>query len=123
MNKEQYAKNLRSRIVANIKHNFNVDHHELLEEWGYGSSLRKIRDIDVLKEILFVAQGGTIQSQSIGSLDEQGRYAWALMKEAGWDTRRLRSLMIKKCGVGTWKQLSTSEKKQVIQILKSYQQS
>jgi septum formation topological specificity factor MinE len=124
MTKEKYAGTLRQQIMATIKRTTDIDHHELLQDWGYGSSLRKIRDIEVLKEILAIARGEGSRQDSgvpgIGKLDDQGRYAWSLMKDRGWNSRRLRFLMIKTCGVGTWDQLFQKEKRQIINILKGY---
>ncbi len=121
MNKEAYIKKLRSSIVLTIKTNYpQAEYRELIKNWGYDIRLSKISDIKLLNEILAVANNMKPKNYSIGKLDAKGKYAYALVKQIGWDTFRLRKLMIKTTGTASWENLSEKQVQQIINILKSY---
>jgi hypothetical protein len=116
-----YVKSLRSQISLTIKNNFpGEDRQDLLNNWGYPTRISKINDIDLLKEIKQLASGQVIQAPTLGKLDSQGRYVISIMKRIKWDTIRVRQLLIKKVGKGTWLKLTTKEKRKIINIMKSY---
>jgi len=118
---EANIKRLRSAIVVAIKANYpSVDYHDLLKDWGYDVRLSKISDSNLLLEIKNVADHILPQSYSIGKLDSQGKYLVALMYKAGWNYKRLRALIIKTAGTTRWLNLSSSQQRQIISILKNY---
>jgi len=123
MDKEQYTKHLRQRIMASAvtKGWDSETFHALMEEWGYGNSLRKLR-IEELKDVQVIVNGGSVTKKDYGAgtLDAQGKYMWALMKEADWDWERVRKLMLSKYKATHWNALKADEKRGIINILKSY---
>jgi hypothetical protein len=124
---EKYAKSLRQKIVAIAvkQYGWDLDQlHEIMKEWGYGESLRKlsIAQLKGLKNTL-IARDMTVQRNAEWQLDAQGKYMWHLMKEIGWNRKRLVTLMIKKYHASHWNLLKAYEKRGVINILKTYQKS
>ncbi len=123
MTANEYAKSLRSSIVVAIKKNYQGhDYRDLLHDWGYQCRLSKITDIDLLIEIKNVANGQPVMNANIGHLDAQGKYLIVLMKKAGWDIKRLRALLIKTTGCAHWSRLTQAQQRQIIKIVKSYQE-
>ncbi|MDP3115070.1 MAG: hypothetical protein Q8M98_09915 [Candidatus Cloacimonadaceae bacterium] len=96
--------------------------HDLMQTWGFGSSLRKL-SLCELGDLLRILRGQQDPAQTyhgIGTLDDQGRYMWSLMKDAGWDFYRLRLWMLKHCSASHWNALYDSEKRAIIAMLKKY---
>ena len=116
---EEYKKVLRKQIMAAAsKRGWGYDmFHDLMESWGYGRSLRKL-PVRELKDLLGFLNNA--QQKSMGDLDEQGRYLWSLMKQAGWDWNRLRLLLLKKYSASHWNALRWDEKRAVISMMKRY---
>jgi hypothetical protein len=148
-NLETYLKRSRSGIVIAIKKRFpDEDYRQLLRDWGYDVRLSQINDPDLLREIHALASGsfgvqaGSSSSElspnlhagldfkhsqlhqypqpSLGTLDAQGKYAFALMHQAGWTVPRLRALIIKTAGTANWAKLTKAQQRQIINILKNY---
>jgi len=124
---DQYLKHLRSIIVITIKRRYpDVDYRELLKDWGYDVRLSHIKDPALLLEIHATANGSIasgvhqFNQNSLGPLDAQGKYAFALMHSAGWTVPRLRALLIKTAGTAQWRFLSHPQQRQIISILKNY---
>jgi len=119
MRGEEYKKVLRKQIMAAAsKRGWDYDtFHDLMESWGYGRSLRKLK-MDRLKDLLGFLNGETEKNPA--DLDEQGRYLWNLMKQAGWDWSRLRMLLLKKYSASHWNALGYEEKRAVISMMKKY---
>ena len=130
---EAYAKSLRQQIMITVKQEHAWEKEEfynLLDEWGFGSSLRKL-SIQQLQTVLGIVKGeyipdscNELQRQldkySIGFLDAQGRYAWHLMKVIGWDWFRVQKYMGKKYHTLHWNALKEEEKRGMIAMLKYY---
>jgi len=124
---EKYLKHLRSNIVITIKTRYpDADYRQLLKDWGYDVRLSRITDPLLLLEIHATATGSIatgvhpFNPYSLGTLDAQGKYAFALMHKAGWTVPRLRALLIKTAGTAQWKFLSRPQQRQIISILKNY---
>ncbi|MFA5628574.1 MAG: hypothetical protein WC965_14035, partial [Thiohalomonadaceae bacterium] len=66
--------------------------HDLMESWGYGRSLRKLSygELNSIRRFLTGEDARLNGYFTIGVLDAQGRYMWSLMKQAGWDWKRVR---------------------------------
>lgn len=96
--------------------------HLYFKQWGFGSSLRKMSlgELVQLNEIVNGLMEPEEARFSLGVLDEQGRYAWSLMKQAGWNWLRLRQLILKRCKATHWNALSEYERRGIINILKAY---
>ncbi len=132
---EAYAKSLRQHIMISSKkqHNWsNEEFHDMLKSWGFGSSLRKLT-IQQLQTVLGIVKGDYIPDScnelqrqldkySIGFLDAQGRFAWHLMKEIGWDWLRVQKYMIKKYHTLHWNVLNDEQKRGMIAMLKYYKE-
>lgn len=130
---EDYAKSLRQRIMITVKQEHGwerEDFYSMLNDWGYGDSLRKL-SIYQLQTVLGIVKGEyepnnqkerkrQLDKYSIGYLDNQGRYAWHLMKLIGWDWFRVQKYMIKKYHTLHWNALKEEEKRGMIAMLKSY---
>lgn len=96
--------------------------HDLMDTWGFGRSLCKLSKgelVDVLNIIRGDMKPGEV-NYGIGALDEQGRYMWSLMKDAGWDFMRVRMWMLHHCHASHWNALYQDEKRAVIAMLKNY---
>ena len=135
MTQESYAKILRQSIMAIAikKYGWNYDQfHEIMQEWGFGKSLRKL-NIPELKDLKNQLNGiesdnaHDIESdnahcrlQKEWELDEQGKLMWFLMKSIGWNQKRITSFMIKKYRKSHWNLLIEPEKRGVINMLRSY---
>lgn len=126
-NLETYLKRTRSGIVIAIKKRFpDEDYRQLLRDWGYDVRLSQIHDPDLLREIHALASGYApsqlhqYPQPSLGTLDAQGKYAFALMHQAGWTVPRLRALIIKTAGTANWAKLTKAQQRQIINILKNY---
>jgi hypothetical protein len=52
--------------------------------------------------------------------DKQGKYFWSLVKGSGWSADGVRAYMIKTYSKTHYNLLSTKEKRQMINIMKSY---
>ena len=52
--------------------------------------------------------------------DDQGKYLWSLVRKAGWDSKQLQQLLMKKYDKTHWNILNETERRQVIGILRSY---
>jgi hypothetical protein len=127
---EKYLKHLRSNIVITIKTRYpDADYRQLLKDWGYDVRLSRITDPLLLLEIHATATGAIatgvhpFNPYSLGTLDAQGKYAFALMHKAGWTVPRLRALLIKTAGTAQWKFLSRPQQRQILSILKNYIQN
>jgi len=127
MNKEKYAKILRQSIMAIAIKKYGWDYdefHEIMRNWGFGDSLRKlsISELKDLKNQLngFESDNAHCRLQKEWQLDDQGKLMWFLMKSIGWNRRRITMLMLKKFKKTHWNLLTEKEKRQVINILKSY---
>ena len=121
MNKEKYAKILRQSIMAIAIKKYGWDYdefHEIMRNWGFGDSLRKL-NISELKDLKNQLNGISSFSEK-WELDDQGKLMWFLMKSIGWNRRRITMLMLKKFKKTHWNLLTEKEKRQVINILKSY---
>lgn len=96
--------------------------HQYFRQWGFGSSLRVLSygELVQLKQVINKQMEPEEARFSIGVLDEQGRYAWSLMKQAGWDWMRLRQLIMRRCKATHWNALTEYEKRGIINILKGY---
>jgi len=121
---EKFAKVTRSNIVAIAVKQYNWDLeqlHDIMEDWGFGRSLRELslNRLLALKKTL-QACDMTVKRDEEWELDKQGKFMWHLMKEIGWNRKRLITLMIKKYHASHWNVLSANEKRGVINILKSY---
>ena len=107
--------------IATGKYRWNYDEfHELMEEWGFGNSLRKLKRyklIDLRNELLGI-QDYNIPEEF--QLDKQGMYMYSLMKQAGWTMRRVNLFCIKKYLKSHWNLLIKSEKRAVINMLRRY---
>lgn len=119
--REEQMKKMRKSIMGlAARRGWDYDQfHDLMEDWGYGRSLRKL-DFSELNNILRHLSGGTKEVNEINQLDDQGRYMWAMMKKAGWNWKRVRLLMIKKYNTTHWNALTEPEKKAIIGILRKY---
>lgn len=122
---EKRLKALRSTIMATAIKSRGWDYdtlHDLMLSWNYGPSLKKL-SLGELADLLAIIRGEEQPNQfryGIGTLDDQGRYVWSLMKEAGWDFFRLRCWMLKHCSASHWNALNQTEKRAVIAMLKNY---
>lgn len=131
---EAYAKSLRQQIMITVKQEHAWEKEEfynLLDEWGYGDSLRKL-DIQQLQTVLGIVRGEyapkdpnaelkrQLDKYSIGFLDDQGRYAWHLMKVIGWEWFRVQKYMVKKYHTLHWNALKEEQKRGVIAMLRTY---
>ena len=107
--------------IATGKYRWDYDSfHELMQEWGYGDSLRKLKH-DRLMELRMELLG--IQDYHIPkeyALDDQGKYMYALMKKAGWTIKRVNLFCIKKYRKSHWNLLIEPEKRAVINMLRNY---
>ena len=125
MNSEKYGKLLRQKIMASasIQGFSSEEFHQMLEDWGFGNSLRKLR-IGELKQVRALTNGWDYEKKEygLGELDKQGRYAWSLMKKAGWDWARLQKLILTKNKATHWNALDQTEKRGIINIMKTYAQ-
>lgn len=131
---EDYAKSLRQRIMITVKQEHGwerEDFYSMLNDWGYGDSLRKL-SIYQLQTVLGIVKGEyapkdpnaelkrQFDKYSIGFLDDQGRYAWHLMKVIGWDWFRVQKYMVKKYHTLHWNALKPDQKRGMIAMLKHY---
>ena len=123
MTTEKYGKFLRQKIMASasVQGFSSEEFHDMLQEWGYGNSLRKLR-IGELKEVRAIVNDWNYEKKryGLGKLDKQGRFAWSLMKQAGWNWERLKKLILSKYKATHWNALNQSEKRGIINILKGY---
>jgi len=116
-------KELHSKImaIANLKYGWDYDvFHSIMEEWGYGSSLRAL-DMFSLKQLrrqLLAIQDDSTQWE----LDGQGKFMWFLLCESGLTKQNLVVYMIKKYHKNNWNLLSKSEKRGSINMLKNYKE-
>jgi len=123
---EVNMKRLRQGIMAAAsKRGWNYDTmHKLMQEWGYGNSLRAL----LLPQLIELRRLVTGEEQRIESfdnyrmseLDEQGKYMWNLMKKAGWNWKQVRQYMIKRFKKTHWNCLNRQEKRAIISMLKNY---
>ncbi|MBI9113227.1 hypothetical protein [Maridesulfovibrio ferrireducens] len=128
-----YMKTLRIQIMITAKRTHgwdSVEFHDVLESWGFGRSLRLLT-IQQLQTVLGIVRGEyspdapdelkrQLEKYSIGYLDKQGRYAWHLMKEIGWDWFRVQKYMVKKYHTTHWNVLNDEQKRGMIAMLKYY---
>ncbi len=114
-------KKLRSDIMAisNLKYGWDYDEfHEIMEEWGYGNSLRAL-ETSSLKHLKWQLMG-IQEDDDRWELDAQGKYMWFLLCESGWSKKRLIIFMIKKYHKNNWNLLTKKERRGVINMLKIY---
>jgi len=128
-----YMKTLRQQIMITAKQEHGWDSeefHDVLQSWGFGRSLRLLT-IKQLQTVLGIVKGEyspdapdelkrQLDKYSIGYLDQQGRYAWHLMKVAGWDWFRVQKYMVKKYYTTHWNVLTEDQKRGVIAMLRRY---
>jgi len=123
MTQDEYGKKLRQTIMAIAvkKYGWSYDEfHELLSEWGYPNSLRKM-SIAQLKQLKGeIAGNPKYRYNDKWKLDSQGKYMWHIMKSIGWSRKRLTMLMLKRYKKMHWNLLEDKEKRQIINILKNY---
>lgn len=123
--KRPYIKILRSKVMIIARKELALDtdtFYQMLESWGYGTSLRKL-SIGELNDIISLMRGELDPadiSYGIGALDAQGKYMYSLMKDAGWDMKRLRLWWLKKMSASHWNALTDNEKRATIAMLKNY---
>src|SRR6056297_1443935 len=101
----QNFKQLRQQIVAIAVKRYGWDLemlHDIMQDWGFGSSLRALsyQQLCSLKTIL-LNRDYKIRDEK-WELDDQGKYMWYLMKQAGWNRRRVTILMLKKFHKTHW---------------------
>jgi hypothetical protein len=93
--------------------------HTMMTAWGYGDSLRKCT-LQQLREIQSTMQNvGAVRPQAF-NYDDQGAYMHSLLKSACWTEDRLRAYLIKRFSKSHWNILNQTERRGVINMLKSY---
>ena len=115
-------KSLRRQIMAisAAKYNWNYDEfHELMEDWGYGNSLR-VLSYDKLLELRQKLRGIQVYRNKEFDFDDQGNYMYSQLKIAGWNMRRLNLYLIKRFKKTHWNILDEYERRAVINMFRSY---
>lgn len=92
----------------------------IMSRLGYGESLRALPE-DKLKELKALM----IQYRKHGrpnefTFDKQGKYMFALMKQAGWTENDLRAFTIKHYHKSHWNLLNYKERRAIIAMFQSY---
>jgi hypothetical protein len=93
--------------------------HDLMQQWGYGNSLRKLsikKLVKLRQELLDICN----DTRGDWNLDAQGKRMWYLLRTAGWNRRRLTYYITKHYKKTHWNALSQNEKRGVIKMLKVY---
>jgi hypothetical protein len=95
------------------------DFHELMKEWGYGSSLRKLSPeklFQLRRELLDICN----DRKAGWNLDAQGKRMWYLLRQAGWNRKRLTYYLTKHYKKTHWNALTQNETRGVMKMLKLY---
>lgn len=107
--------------IATGKYRWNYEEfHQLMQEWGFGISLKVLsrsRLIDLRNDLMGI-KGDIIPKEF--QLDDQGKYMYSLMKQAGWTMRRVNLFMIKRYKKTHWNVLLEPERRAVINMLRRY---
>lgn len=114
-------KQIRQKImaIAAAKYNWDYDEfHDLMEDWGFGRSLRAL-PYDKLLTLKKKLQGIQTYNENF-ELDKQGRYMYRQLRLAGWNMRRLTLYMIKHFQKTHWNLLHEQERRAVLNMLRSY---
>lgn len=123
MTDEAYARRLRQQIMATsvCKHGWSKDDlHDMMDQWGFGNSLRKLSIARLLELLRLVRRQKEPKIPEKFKLDEQGKYLYYLMKRSGWNMKRIRALLIRRFGKSDWSLLHQSERREIINIMKNY---
>ena len=116
-------KELRYSIMKIVtgKYKWSYDQfHDLMEDWGYGRSLRKLS-----KDRLFRLRNELLGITNYDipdefKLDKQGLQMYAIMKKAGWTMKRVNIHCAKRFRKMHWNILDETERRGVIAMLRNY---
>jgi hypothetical protein len=87
---------------------------------GFGDSLKALPEAKLVELKSLMINYRKHGRPQIFTYDKQGRYMFALMKQAHWTESDVRSFMIKHFRKSHWNLLSKSERRAVIAMLQSY---
>jgi len=87
---------------------------------GFGDSLKALPEAKLVEIKSLMINYRKHGRPQIFTYDKQGRYMFALMKQAGWSEADVRSFMIKHYRKSHWNLLNKSERRAVIAMLQSY---
>jgi hypothetical protein len=122
-NIEQQEKDLRRNCMALSVKKYNWDYdqfHDLLEEWGYGRSLRALglpKLIQLRNQLV-----GIKDHSGYAKFDSDGMHMWHLACRAWPDNTmsRLQHYWVKKFRKSHWNILDAKERRQTKAMLKEY---
>jgi len=123
MTAELRSKQLRQEIHALRvkKFHWQLDGFKfIIKGLGYGDSLRVLSEsklMELKSMLLSYRKHGRPQSFTY---DKQGRFMFALMKQAGWTDSELRAFMLQHFRKSHWNLLSIPERRAVIAMLQNY---
>lgn len=114
---------LRQNIMAISvkKYDWSYDEfHDIMEDWGFGRSLRALSDSDLIKlrnELL-----GIQDYKGFKKFDKQGMYMWhqACIAWPENTMNRLQHYWVKHFYKSHWEILTSKERRQTINMLKGY---
>ncbi len=116
------SKALRQKIQATRTAKFGWSRDEfygLMQDWGYGDSLTAL-SYDRLLSLQATMHGSQNKNYTAFQFDKQGNYMWSLLKQAGWDRKRLAQYLLKRFKKSHWNKLNDNEKRGVIRMLTKY---
>lgn len=123
MTQEQRERKLRQEIhgLRVKKFHWPIDAFKfIISGMGYGESLRALSEDRLLELKSLLLSYRKHGRPSEFTFDKQGRFMFALMKQAGWDESQLRAFTIKHYQKSHWNLLNTKERRAVIAMFQSY---
>ncbi len=118
----QKAKTLRQRIQATRHKRLGWDDktfYFIMAGLGYGTSLKAL-DCNELQELWGILKD--YKRPEGAQFDKQGKFMYALMKQAGLSDLQVRSYMVLHFRKTHWNVLDQNERKNVIDMLKACQE-
>ncbi len=107
--------------IATGKHKWSYDEfHDLMDDWGYGRSLKKlsIKRLYTLRDELLGIKTDNVPEEF--KLDAQGKQMYAIMKKAGWTMKMVNMHCLKRFKKIHWLVLTPRERRGVIGMLRNY---